>query len=148
VLFIGEPEDVADRPFGFLLPNRGEHAGRHYGFVGYAFPFDPAVYANKANMRAALGYDERRRPPPPLRRGLPAHRALHANLRMVLVCGPRLDPASLAPPPGVEVRGYVPRLHEHFAASDVAVVQGGGTEQRGFTTAVPMRSRKGGGDRE
>jgi UDP-N-acetylglucosamine:LPS N-acetylglucosamine transferase len=27
----------------------------------------------------------------------------------------------------VEVRGYVPRLYEHFAACDVAVVQGGGT---------------------
>ena len=30
-------------------------------------------------------------------------------------------------PSGVEVRGYVPRLYEHLAASDVAVVQGGGT---------------------
>jgi UDP-N-acetylglucosamine:LPS N-acetylglucosamine transferase len=27
----------------------------------------------------------------------------------------------------VEVRGYVPRVYEHFAACDVAVVQGGGT---------------------
>jgi UDP:flavonoid glycosyltransferase YjiC (YdhE family) len=27
----------------------------------------------------------------------------------------------------VEVRGYVPRLYEHLAACDVAVVQGGGT---------------------
>ena len=27
----------------------------------------------------------------------------------------------------MEVRGYVPRLYEHLAASDVAVVQGGGT---------------------
>jgi UDP:flavonoid glycosyltransferase YjiC (YdhE family) len=27
----------------------------------------------------------------------------------------------------VEIRRYVPRLYEHFAACDVAVVQGGGT---------------------
>jgi UDP-N-acetylglucosamine:LPS N-acetylglucosamine transferase len=27
----------------------------------------------------------------------------------------------------VERRGYVPRLHEHFAACDLAIVQGGGT---------------------
>jgi UDP:flavonoid glycosyltransferase YjiC (YdhE family) len=27
----------------------------------------------------------------------------------------------------VEVRGYVPRLYEHFAACDLAIVQGGGT---------------------
>jgi UDP:flavonoid glycosyltransferase YjiC (YdhE family) len=46
---------------------------------------------------------------------------------MVLVCGPRIDPAHVHAPSGVEVRGYVPRLYEHFAASDVAIVQGGGT---------------------
>ena len=46
---------------------------------------------------------------------------------MVLVCGPRLDPATVQTPSGVEVRRYVPRLYEHFAASDVAIVQGGGT---------------------
>jgi len=46
---------------------------------------------------------------------------------MVVVCGPRIDPASIEVPSGVEVRGYVPRLYEHLAAYDVAVVQGGGT---------------------
>ncbi len=44
---------------------------------------------------------------------------------MVLVCGPRLPVESVRAPEGVEVRGYVPRLHEHFACSDVAVVQCG-----------------------
>jgi UDP:flavonoid glycosyltransferase YjiC (YdhE family) len=46
---------------------------------------------------------------------------------MVLVCGPRIDPAAVRVPSGVEVRGYVPRLYEHFAACDVAIIQGGGT---------------------
>ena len=46
---------------------------------------------------------------------------------MMLVCGPRIDPASIEVPSGVEVRGYVPRLYEHLAACDVAIVQGGGT---------------------
>ena len=46
---------------------------------------------------------------------------------MVVVCGPRFDPTTIDAPPGVDVRGYVPRLYEHFAACDVAVVQGGGT---------------------
>ena len=46
---------------------------------------------------------------------------------MVLVCGPRIDPASWQAPSGVEVRRYVPRLYKHLAASDVAIVQGGGT---------------------
>ena len=44
---------------------------------------------------------------------------------MVVVCGPRIDPASVPVPPGVEVRGYVPELHRELAACDVAVVQGG-----------------------
>jgi UDP:flavonoid glycosyltransferase YjiC (YdhE family) len=46
---------------------------------------------------------------------------------MVLVCGPRIDPSAARAPSGVEVRGYVPRLYEHLAACDVAVVQGGTT---------------------
>ena len=46
---------------------------------------------------------------------------------MVLVCGPRLSPDSLEVPAEVEVRGYVPALYEHFAASDLSIVQGGGT---------------------
>jgi UDP:flavonoid glycosyltransferase YjiC (YdhE family) len=47
------------------------------------------------------------------------------GLRMVVVCGPRIDPASVPVPPGVEVRGYVPDLHLELAACDVAVVHGG-----------------------
>jgi UDP-N-acetylglucosamine:LPS N-acetylglucosamine transferase len=46
---------------------------------------------------------------------------------MVLVCGPRIDPTTVEAPSGVEVRGYVPRLYEHLAVCDVAVVQSGGT---------------------
>jgi predicted glycosyltransferase len=50
-----------------------------------------------------------------------------ANLRMILVSGPRLAAESLSVPSGVEVREYVPVLYKHFAASDLAIVQGGGT---------------------
>jgi UDP:flavonoid glycosyltransferase YjiC (YdhE family) len=140
-LFIGEPEDVADRPFGLLLPNRREYARRHYRFVGYTFPFEPVDFADKKEMRIALGYDEDR----PLVVCAVGGTAIGADLlrlcavsyphiqervagvRMVLVCGPRINPAAVRAPSGVEVRGYVPRLYEHFAACDVAVVQGGGT---------------------
>jgi len=47
------------------------------------------------------------------------------GLRMIAVCGPRIDPASVPVPAGVEIRGYVPDLHHDLAACDVAVVQGG-----------------------
>ena len=140
-LFIGEPEDVPDRRFGFLLPNRREYARRYYHFVGYTFPFDPADYSDKKKVRAALGYDEER----PLvvcsvggtsvgadllrlcAASYPHIQERVEDVRMMLVCGPRIDPASIeVPSGGVEVRGYVPRLYEHLAACEVAIVQGGG----------------------
>ena len=39
---------------------------------------------------------------------------------------PRLDSRSLNIPEGPEVRGCVPNLYQHFAASDLAIVQAGG----------------------
>jgi UDP-N-acetylglucosamine:LPS N-acetylglucosamine transferase len=47
------------------------------------------------------------------------------GLTMLVVAGPRIDPASLPQREGVTVRPYVPDLYRHLAASDLAVVQGG-----------------------
>ena len=47
------------------------------------------------------------------------------GLRMIVVAGPRIDPASLGAPAGVEVRAFVPDLYRHLVACDLAVVQGG-----------------------
>jgi UDP-N-acetylglucosamine:LPS N-acetylglucosamine transferase len=137
-LFIGEPDDVPDKALGWALPNRREHARSHYQFVGHAIGFRPEDFADRAAWRHALGYGGE----PlivcaaggtsigrdllelcgaawlPLRESLP-------DVHMVLVCGPRLPVESVRAPEGVEIRGYVPRLHEHFACSDVAVVQCG-----------------------
>jgi UDP-N-acetylglucosamine:LPS N-acetylglucosamine transferase len=44
---------------------------------------------------------------------------------MIVVAGPRIDPASLPQHPGLEVVAYVHNLYRHFAACDLAVVQGG-----------------------
>jgi UDP:flavonoid glycosyltransferase YjiC (YdhE family) len=44
---------------------------------------------------------------------------------MVVVAGPRIDPAAVGAPAGVEVHAYVPNLYRHLAACDLAVVQGG-----------------------
>ena len=49
------------------------------------------------------------------------------GLHLVLACGPRITPESLHVPTGIDVRGFVPDLYKHLAASDLAVVQGGGT---------------------
>jgi UDP-N-acetylglucosamine:LPS N-acetylglucosamine transferase len=47
------------------------------------------------------------------------------ELRMIVVAGPRVDPASLPAADGLEVRRFVPDLYRHLAACDLAVVQGG-----------------------
>ena len=57
-LFIGEFEDVPDRRYGLFLPNRQEFAKKYYHFMGYIVRFDPAEYADKAKIRAKLGYGE------------------------------------------------------------------------------------------
>ena len=54
---------------------------------------------------------------------------------MIVVAGPRIDPASLDAPAGVEVRAFVPNLDRHLAACDLALVQGGLTTCMELTAA-------------
>ena len=137
-LFVGELEDIPKQKLGFLLPDRREYAKVHYEFIGYIVLFDPANYRNQRRVRREVGYDNR-----PLivctiggtsiGRGLlelcnktfPLLKKKIPRVRMVLVTGPRLAPESLEVEEGVEVRGFVPELYKHYAASDIAVVQGG-----------------------
>src|SRR5205085_12438705 len=58
------------------------------------------------------------------------------DLRMVVVAGPRIDPASLPSHPGLEVRAYVHELYRHLAACDLAVVQGG------LTTSMELAANR------
>jgi len=58
------------------------------------------------------------------------------ELRMVVVAGPRIDPATLPSSPGLEVRAYVHDLYKHLAACDLAVVQGG------LTTAMELTANR------
>ena len=44
---------------------------------------------------------------------------------MIVVAGPRLDPASLPQIRGLEIVAYVHNLYRHLAACDLAIVQGG-----------------------
>jgi UDP-N-acetylglucosamine:LPS N-acetylglucosamine transferase len=55
------------------------------------------------------------------------------DLRMIVVAGPRIDPASLPQGDGLEVRPYVHDLYRHLAACDLAVVQGGLTTSMELT---------------
>ena len=52
---------------------------------------------------------------------------------MIVVAGPRIDPAIAARADGLEVRPYVHDLYRHLAACDLAVVQGGLTTSMELT---------------
>jgi len=157
-LFVGSPDDVVPHRFGDDLPAIRDWTEAHYRFPGYVTGFDPRALDREA-LRAELGYG-----PEEvvcivsvggsgvggalLERMAAAHPAAAARvpgLRTVLVTGPRIDPASIAAPAGVDVRAYVPGLHRHLAASDVAVVQGGLTTCMELTASqrpflyVPLR---------
>jgi pimeloyl-ACP methyl ester carboxylesterase len=137
-IFIGEPQDVVPAAFGPGLPAIRAWTEEHFAFAGYVPGFDPRTLADRAALRAQLGYGDE---PvclvsvggsgvgaPLLRRviaALPALRERVPGLRMLAVAGPRIDPGSLPAAEGLEVRGYVHELYRHAAACDVAVVQGG-----------------------
>jgi UDP-N-acetylglucosamine:LPS N-acetylglucosamine transferase len=139
-IFFGEPEDVPNHPFGVFLPNRRRYAEDHVEFVGYPLGFDTQTVRDRPHLRATLGYG-----PEPLVictvggtavgrsllelccRAYPLAAQRLPGLRMVLVCRPRIDPASLDVPQGPERHGMVPDLYKHLAVCDLAVVQGGGT---------------------
>jgi predicted glycosyltransferase len=58
------------------------------------------------------------------------------GLRMIVVAGPRIDPASLPAHDGLEIRPYVHELYRHLAVCDLAVVQGG------LTTAMELTASR------
>jgi len=139
-LFVGELDDVLEKRFGFLLPNLRDHARKRIDFLGHVLRFNPANYQDQDEVRAKLGYGPEKlvvcsvggtpagRPLLELcSRAFPVIRARIPDLRMVLVCGPGLAAEGLTVSPGLDVHGYVPDLFEHFAASDLAIVMGGGT---------------------
>ncbi len=138
-VFVGDPDDIIPGRFGDGLPAIREWTERHYDFCGYITGFDAAEFENREALRAELGY----RPDEQiclvtvggsgvgedLLRAVidsfPAARELVPELRMVVVAGPRIAPASLPALDGVDALAYVPDLYRHLAACDLAVVQGG-----------------------
>jgi len=139
-LFVGQEEDVPDKRFGPMLPNRREWAKELLHFTGYIFLFNPKDYEDKAKIRAKLNYGKEtliicsiggtsigRELLKLCGKAFPIIKEEIHDLRMILVCGPRITADSLSVLPGIEIREYVPALYEHFAACDLAIVQGGAT---------------------
>ena len=148
-VFVGNPDDVVPGTFGPDLPVIRSWVDQHYDYSGYVTGFDPLAPGERERLREELGWapDEcvclvtvggSAVGAHLLRRVVAAAgpaRALLPALRMVVVTGPRIDPATLPTTDGVEVRAYVPGLYRHLAACDVAVVQGGLTTSMELTAA-------------
>jgi pimeloyl-ACP methyl ester carboxylesterase len=138
-VFVGNDADIVPESFGPDLPLIRDWTREHYSFAGYVTGFDPADFADRAALRNKLGYrdDEQvciitvggsgvgghllRR----LIEAFPEAKRRVPALRMVVVTGPRIDPATLPDHEGLEVHAYVHELYRHLAACDLAVVQGG-----------------------
>jgi predicted glycosyltransferase len=149
-VFVGNEGDIVPDSFGPELPLIRDWTREHYSFAGYVTGFDPAQFADRAALRHELGYREDEQVCivtvggsgvgrhllrrviaafPEAKRQVPA-------LRMVVVAGPRIDPATLPQHEGLEVRAYVHELYRHLAACDLAVVQGG------LTTAMELTANR------
>jgi hypothetical protein len=139
-IFVGEPDDIVPDDFGPGLPPIRDWTERHFAFSGYITGFDPTpLVERREELRRELGFHPDERVvivtvggsgvgEALLRRVVASYRdaARRVNgLRMIAVAGPRIDPAVLDAPAGVEVRAFVPELYKHLAACDLAVVQGG-----------------------
>jgi pimeloyl-ACP methyl ester carboxylesterase/predicted glycosyltransferase len=148
-IFVGNPADIVADSFGEGLPAIRPWVEEHFEFSGYVLAPDAAP-VNRADMRAELGFgtDE---PVCVVTVGgsgvgtemlrqmvdaLPHARERAPRLRMIAVCGPRIDPNTLPAKDGLDVLPYVDRLARHLAACDVAVVQGG------LTTCMELAAAK------
>jgi pimeloyl-ACP methyl ester carboxylesterase/predicted glycosyltransferase len=146
-IFVGNADDVVSESFGPDLPLIRDWTEEHFAFAGYVTGFDPKELGDRERLRAELGYradehvcivtvggsgvggDLLRR----VIASFPDAKELVPKLRMVVVAGPRIDPASLPTYGGLEVRTYVHDLYRHLAACDLAVVQGGLTTSMELT---------------
>jgi pimeloyl-ACP methyl ester carboxylesterase/predicted glycosyltransferase len=142
-VFVGNADDIVPESFGPELPDIRDWTEEHYDFAGYITGFDP----DKLGDRGELGYrdDEQVCIVTVGGSGVGAHllrRVIDAfpeakqrvpNLRMIVVAGPRIDPATLPAHDGLELRPYVHDLYRHLAACDLAIVQGGLTTSMELT---------------
>jgi pimeloyl-ACP methyl ester carboxylesterase len=138
-IFVGSPDDVVGDRFGPHLPRIRDWTQDNFDFSGHITGFDPQALGSKETLRAEFGYRDDERVcmvavggsgvgGSLIRRVVEATDAVRdavPDMRFIVVTGPRLDPASMPQRQGVEYRAFVPDLHRHLAACDVAIVQGG-----------------------
>ncbi|MBC7735596.1 MAG: alpha/beta fold hydrolase, partial [Bacteriovorax sp.] len=114
-IFVGNPEDAPDLPFGPGLPQIRDWTRRNFSFTGYALPFDPRALADTDELRRRHGYRRDEKlviaavggtavGAPLLHRiveAFPAMKRQVPELRLVLVAGPRLPREAFPELPGL-----------------------------------------------
>src|SRR5206468_3732297 len=129
-IFVGNAADVVGERFGPDLPAIRDWTEQNFAFAGYVTGFDPHGLGDRERLRAELGYADGEAVcivavggsgvgGDLLRRVIAAYpeaKELVPRLRMIVVAGPRIDPASLPQHDGLEVRAYVHELYRHLAA--------------------------------
>ena len=149
-IFVGNPDDIVDERLGPQLPMIRDWTERNFEFAGYVTGFDPRRLGDRDELRNELGYrpDEKVCIVSVGGSGVGGHLLTRViasfdeakrqvpELRMIVVAGPRIDPESLPQHDGLEILAYVHNLYRHFAACDLAVVQGG------LTTAMELTASR------
>jgi predicted glycosyltransferase len=149
-LFVGNPDDIVPDRLGPELPLIRDWTESHFDFAGYVSGFDPDELSDTERLRAELGYrpDEQvclvtvggsgvgKHLLRKVMAAFPEAKQQVPDLRMIVVAGPRIDPATLPQADGLEVCPYVHDLYRHLAACDLAVVQGG------LTTAMELTANR------
>jgi pimeloyl-ACP methyl ester carboxylesterase/predicted glycosyltransferase len=149
-IFVGDPDDIVPDRFGPDLPRIRQWTEEHFSFAGYITGFDASTLTDRHALRAELGYGPHEQVcivsvggsgvgADLLTRVMASFaeaKRLVSALRMVVVAGPRIDPATLPSAEGLEVRPYVHDLYRHLAACDLAIVQGG------LTTAMELTANR------
>ena len=138
-IFIGDPDDIPDTPFDEGLPNRRQWTQEHFEFSDYVLAFDPSDYSERASIRQKLGFagDEKillvavggtSVGRPLIEKCIKAHAIVQNSIpaiRTIVMCGPRIDPASFEGQENVELKPFVAEPIKLYAACDLAIIQGG-----------------------
>ncbi|KKM61399.1 hypothetical protein LCGC14_1532090 [marine sediment metagenome] len=142
-IFVGNPDDIVPNNFGHLngvdLPNIREWTENNYSFSGYISGFDPKQLSDFNTLRNALNFkpDEKVCIVTVGGSGVGIHllqKVINSfsgakqkipKLRMIVVCGPRVDTKTFSEAEGLEIHAYIHNLYRYLAVCDLAIVQGG-----------------------
>jgi pimeloyl-ACP methyl ester carboxylesterase/predicted glycosyltransferase len=148
-IFVGHDEEIVPDTFGGDLPAIRDWTTRHFSYSGYITGFTPPGPDEVAPLRSQLGYRDGELVCVVAVGGsgvgqsliekvvaaYPLAKKAVPELRMIVVTGPRIDPAVFPQRAGLEMHGYIHRLYEHLCVCDLAIVQGGLTTTMELTAA-------------